>query len=144
MQQVYKDEIRHVKHGARWLKEWSGQEPALQLLWLPSASSNSLPQYPTQPEFVDPEHCRLCLEPLGSGGIEKHLEQKHPGFSFHSYRTHVLRSAITAWPEARLRISNISANLTLAQQLAWMDGVLLTCICYLTMPCNFLLTFSTE
>ena len=45
-------------------QQWNGSEPALQILLLPAAAESPLPAYSAKPEFLDPSHCRLCLEPV--------------------------------------------------------------------------------
>ena len=40
---------------------WHGMEPALQILWLPKAVEEGLQTYSDHPEYLAPEHCRLCM-----------------------------------------------------------------------------------
>ena len=105
-------------------QEWSGLEPALQLLVLPLAHDACLAPYPSRPEHVPSEHCRLCLwspppatEPpqlsAGSAGQEhsaaaqlwglsptlaSHLQEAHE-LSPTEYRAVVLRHVLAHWPE---------------------------------------------
>ena len=48
---------------------WTGAEPALRTLLLPLVHSEPLPRYAQKPEYIAPEHCRLCFAefPGGSG-----------------------------------------------------------------------------
>ena len=84
-------------------REWTGKKKELQVLWLPSSNSTSLPTYPEQTDFLDPSHCRLCLQPVGPSELEKHLRESHTdkdaGYSTEEYRTEILRKALTSWPE---------------------------------------------
>ena len=40
---------------------WTGTEPALRTLLLPLVQSEPLPRYAQKPEYISPEHCRLCF-----------------------------------------------------------------------------------
>ncbi len=76
---------------------WTGQEPALQQLCLPS--NETLPSYADRPEYLSPNHCRLCLQALGDETLQSHLDSRHDGLSASNYRHRVLRSALTEWPQ---------------------------------------------
>ena len=53
-------------------QQWSGNESALQLLLLPESTS-PLPIYRDSPEYLNPFHCRLCLQPLMPSELVGHL-----------------------------------------------------------------------
>ena len=76
---------------------WSGHEPALQLLCLPS--SERLPSYGERPEYLSPKHCRLCLQEVEDDDMQQHLQACHDGISISAYRHRVLRSSLTEWPQ---------------------------------------------
>jgi hypothetical protein len=41
---------------------WNGTEPALQGLLLPLCTPDALPSYASRPEYLAPDHCRLCFQ----------------------------------------------------------------------------------
>jgi len=77
-----------------------GTEPALQLLLLPFASTYQLPRYASVPEYLDPSHCRVCLQSVLSGDLERHLRDDCLGCSEQQYRRFVLRLTLAAWPQS--------------------------------------------
>ena len=106
-------------------QQWSGLEPALQLLGVPLAHDATLAPYPTRPEHVPLEHCRLCmwsappdtetsqrrgetvgpLEPSAtaqvwglSSALAAHLQEAHE-LSPTEYRAAVNRQVVAQWPE---------------------------------------------
>ena len=82
-------------------QEWKGDEPALQLLLMPSTLSCKLPQYSCEPEFLDPLHCRPCFQYFPRGGEEEHLRESHdPPLTRAEYRRLVLRQTLSEWPQA--------------------------------------------
>ena len=81
--------------------------PALQSLLGPAdVESGSLPEYGRQPEYLDPNHCRLCLAPVGSSDndLRAHVVAEHSelrGLSkdvLHAYRQTALGKAWADWP----------------------------------------------
>ena len=79
-------------------QSWRGDEPALQLLLLPSSSGPSLPAYNVQPEYIDPSHCRLCLAAVKPTLMKQHLREKH-GMTYSAYRREVLEKVLSEWPQ---------------------------------------------
>ena len=79
---------------------WTGQESSLQLLILPASTSDPLPTYKPTPEYLDPQHCRLCLESLSHTTLETHLAEKHPQHTVATYRRQVLQKTVAEWPQA--------------------------------------------
>ena len=80
-------------------QHWSGNEAAFQLLLLPESTS-PLPMYCDRPEYLNPSHCRLCLQPVPPSELAGHLRDRHDISSMQAYRQHVFRRAMAAWPEA--------------------------------------------
>ena len=72
---------------------WTGTEPAFQFLLLPDKHSPELPKYAETPVFLDPCHCRLCLQPCGEMGLETHLRDEHD-LSLQDYRQRILRRTV--------------------------------------------------
>ena len=77
---------------------WGGDEPALQLLLLPSSSGSSLPEYSAAPDYLSPSHCRLCLSSVESGRMEEHLREVHEKSSA-QYRRDVFQKVLAEWPQ---------------------------------------------
>jgi hypothetical protein len=94
---------------------WNGTEPALQLLVLPDPSGD-LPRYADTAEYLDPNHCRKCLEPTED--LRAHLRDRHPDTSYLQYRHEVLQDVVTSWPQAispqilRSRLAAFKAEMT--------------------------------
>ena len=82
-------------------QQWSGTEPALQLLLLPD-STGPLPTYGATPDYLSAFHCRLCLQALLPSELQGHLCEAHNIPTTQAYRRYVFRRAIAAWPEAIL------------------------------------------
>lgn len=80
-------------------QQWDGTESSLQILMLPDTSTDKLPEYAPTPEYLDPAHCRLCLEPLGDTSLEAHLRGRHNGMSPQTYRRQVHRMVLAEWPQ---------------------------------------------
>ena len=80
-------------------QEWSDDDPALQVLWLPRRGAPPLPQYAAEPSYLDPNHCRLCLEAVGEGGLQTHLASAHQIMSMQAYRAEVLTRTLAEWPQ---------------------------------------------
>jgi len=80
-------------------QKWDLSEPALQLLILPLAAKEPLPKYASQPTYLNPSHCRLCLQEVTD--LEKHLQDKHSpeAPTLQEYRRKVLREVVHQWPE---------------------------------------------
>ena len=78
---------------------WTGYEPALQLLLLPLNSSFEMPKYASEPDYLEPTHCRLCLTSYASGSEEQHLQECHE-CTKGQYRRMVLRKTLQEWPQA--------------------------------------------
>ena len=72
----------------------------MQLLILPASTSDPLPTYKPTPEYLDPQHCRLCLESLSHTTLETHLAEKHPQHTVATYRRQVLQKTVAEWPQA--------------------------------------------
>ena len=81
----------------RGWQTWNGTEPALQLLCLPSGQV--LPEYSKLSDFLHPSHCRLCFAPVREEHFASHLRDEHDGMTKTLYRTKVLRSTLTEWPQ---------------------------------------------
>ena len=81
-------------------QQWAGTETPLQILLLPSTDTEQLPEYSDKPDYLHPEHCRLCLQPLGNVTLEVHLRTKHGGLSRQEYRRHVHERVLAEWPQA--------------------------------------------
>ena len=80
-------------------QKWNLSEPALQFLVLPSRSNTSLPKYNEQATYLNPSHCRLCLQEVND--LEKHLSQAHPHIKdMQAYRQDVFSKVIAEWPQA--------------------------------------------
>ena len=79
-------------------QRWMGTEPGLQLLQLPSAGQEPLPRYSDRPEYLSPEHCRLCLQPVPAARLPEHLSLEH-GITFEEYRSQVLAKTLAEWPQ---------------------------------------------
>ena len=94
------EEVREyrARESIRPWQTWSGDEPALQLLCLPT--DERLPPYSDTLEYIDPEHCRLCLMPVSDAAMESHLQEQHDGLTLEQYRRTVLQRSLSAWPEA--------------------------------------------
>ena len=99
--------------------------PALQCLALPSKSGLQLPKYDSQPSYLSPLHCRLCLQEVPDlppcdaavgatlrrgnqdneakvpvhPAVAKHILEKHPDYTLQRYRSEMLRQAVASWPE---------------------------------------------
>ena len=54
---------------------WNGTEPALQLLLTPLVRSSPLLPYAESPEYISPNHCRLCRAELSSSTPVSALSQ---------------------------------------------------------------------
>ena len=80
-------------------QEWSGEESALQLLILPAAAKDTLPEYAATPEYLDPNHCRLCLQSLSNTTLESHLAAMHPEHTPATYRREVIQKTCREWPQ---------------------------------------------
>ena len=80
---------------------WELTAPALQGLLLPSPLLYELPKYAAQPTFLDPSHCRLCLQVVAPGRLAEHLltSEHHPGLTESQYRRLVLRQTLSEWPQ---------------------------------------------
>ena len=65
---------------------------------LPDTQAPALPQYAETPEYLDPEHCRLCLQPYEDTGLERHLREQHQ-ISLEEYRQRAFRRTLTEWPQ---------------------------------------------
>ena len=79
-------------------QQWTGLEQAFQILVLPDTQAPALPQYAETPEYLDPEHCRLCLQPYKDTGLERHLQEQHQ-ISLEEYRQRAFRRTLTEWPQ---------------------------------------------
>ena len=80
-------------------QQWSGEEPALQLLVLPATSGPPLPTYSESPEYLNPNHCRLCFfEAVDDLTLQQHLEERH-GLTLTDYRSDVLSRTMAEWPQ---------------------------------------------
>lgn len=57
-----------VKHALAMKRDCkpTGEEPALQLLVLPRRPNNEWKEYDAHPEYLSPNHCRLCLQSLSA------------------------------------------------------------------------------
>ena len=80
-------------------QEWTDEDPALQLLFLPLTNVPPLPQYAAEPSYLDPFHCRLCLQEVSRYEFANHLTSAHDIFSVQAYRHEVLRRTIADWPQ---------------------------------------------
>ena len=116
-EKLLEEEVREyrARERIRQWQTWSGDEPALQLLCLPT--DERLPPYSDTPEYIDPEHCRLCLMPVSDAAMESHLQEQHDGLTLEQYRRTVLQQSLSAWPEAispqvlRSRVAAFKTNL---------------------------------
>ena len=79
-------------------QSWTGAEPALQLLQLPSAGQEPLPSYSERPVYLSPEHCRLCLQPVPDARLSDHLWLQHH-ITRDDYRRQVLSKTQAEWPQ---------------------------------------------
>ena len=89
-----------LQSGISQQQVWTGQESSLQLLILPASTSDPLPTYKPTPEYLDPQHCRLCLESLSHTTLETHLAAKHPQYTVATYRRQILQKTVAEWPQA--------------------------------------------
>ena len=89
-----------LQSGISQQQVWTGQESSLQLLILPASSSDPLPTYKPKPEYLDPQHCRLCLQSLSNTNLETHLAAKHPQHTVATYRREILQKTVAEWPQA--------------------------------------------
>ena len=80
-------------------QQWSDEERAFQLLFFAPQDSPPLPAYKPDPEFLDPSHCRLCLEAVSQDDLVSHLKTNHQITSFHEYRQVVFLRTIAEWPQ---------------------------------------------
>ena len=81
-------------------QEWTGYEAPLQLLVLPAPPTSPLPTYSQTPDYLDPQHCRLCFESLSNTTLELHLAKTHPDLTVATYRRKILQTTVTEWPQA--------------------------------------------
>ena len=73
------EEVRKKTHGPT--QTWTGSEPALQTLLLPLVQSERLPRYAKTPEYLHPDHCRLCFADCSDASGRKCASCKVVGFS---------------------------------------------------------------
>ena len=78
---------------------WTGREAALQLLLLPTSVGEPLPAYSAHANYMDPAHCRLCLQSLADIDLRTHLQSRHPQYTSDSYRREVLGKTLSEWPQ---------------------------------------------
>ena len=64
----------------------------------PPSLFDPLPQYSSEPAFLEPSHCRLCLQPVLPGQEEKHLKDCAK-CNVEEYRRIVLRKTLGEWPQ---------------------------------------------
>ena len=80
-----------------------GDEEALQLLVLPSASAEPLPKYADEPAYMSPSHCRLCLQAVDD--LKQHLQEGCPAqqqqtpLTLQAYRQEVFAKVVKEWPQ---------------------------------------------
>ena len=82
-------------------QEWNETAPALQLLFLPKTGPPPLPSYQPSPEYLEPSHCRLCLQPVSEDKdkLLAHLKSEHQIDSVQEYRHDVFLRTIAEWPQ---------------------------------------------
>ncbi|CAK0897224.1 unnamed protein product, partial [Prorocentrum cordatum] len=105
-------------------QSWTGTEPALRLLLQKNHSQDALPAYSATPDYVHPEHCRLCLAHVRAEDLPAHLAEMHrdvldPACDVLDYYQNViLQRSLTAWPTpispqiVRARLAAFKAELT--------------------------------
>ena len=64
---IVEEESLAYSEGPHQEQHADGTEPALQVLHLPIQNSTTLPPYARRPEYLSPEHCRLCLADCREG-----------------------------------------------------------------------------
>ena len=64
----------------------------------PPSLFEPLPEYSSEPTFLSPSHCRLCLQPVVVGQEENHLKDCAK-CSVEEYRRIVLRKTLGEWPQ---------------------------------------------
>ena len=79
--------------------EWAEHDPALQFLLLPRTNMPSLPQYQAGPAYLDPFHCRLCLQIVSRDALLSHLRSAHQISSVQEYRHEVFARTLAEWPQ---------------------------------------------
>ena len=109
-------------------QQWSGDEPALQLLFLPDSSAPALPAYDDTPEYLSPSHCRLCLRPVPATELESHVAEAHQIPTMQPYRAQIFRLTLAAWPEAISPQLLRSRLATFEEELSDFNFELLTCV----------------
>ena len=67
-------------------------------LFQPPCLFNRLPEYSSEPSFISPSHCRLCLKPVATANMEEHLKTCAK-CSVEEYRRIVLRKTLGEWPQ---------------------------------------------
>ena len=80
-------------------QQWSEDSPALQLLLLPKRTMPPLPQYQAEPAYIDPHHCRLCMESVTEANLADHLLSVHQMTSLQQYRHEVFERTLGEWPQ---------------------------------------------
>ncbi|CAK0905228.1 unnamed protein product, partial [Prorocentrum cordatum] len=105
-------------------QSWTGKEPAFQLFLHKTHSQEALPAYSATPDYVHPDHCRLCLAHVRPEDIPAHLMEMHRDVLdaecevLDSYRNVVLQRSLTEWPTpispqiVRARLAAFKAELT--------------------------------
>ena len=87
----------------------NGNEPALQLLTVPSCAYPPLQPYKSSPEYLEPRHCRIChfsvdCDEYDNDGyglsptLRAHVKAEH-GMEPGEYRKHVLGHTLKQWPQ---------------------------------------------
>ena len=92
---------------SRQPQTWTGKEPALSVLLQPDATCAELPPYASTPEYLSPDHCRLCFKHVRAEDLAEHLRDEHAdcpdlhreGFDIETnYRRAILNASAVAWP----------------------------------------------
>ena len=96
--EIVREESNRYLETTSTQQQWTGVEPALQMLLLPAKPSTPLPRYAATPEHLSPEHCRLCFQAVQAAELPAHLQDAH-GISEQEYRRNVLCQTLTEWPQ---------------------------------------------
>ena len=80
-------------------QQWSETDPALQLLLLPRPDLPALPRYQPNPDYLDPSHCRLCLQAVAADEMPAHIISAHQIATMQEYRHQVFMRTMAEWPQ---------------------------------------------
>ena len=96
---IVRDESEAYLKKVSTQQEWAESDPALQLLLLPKRNLPPMTSYQDDPAYLDPSHCRLCLQPVPKDTLQSHLLSVHQISSIQEYRHEVFARTLAEWPQ---------------------------------------------